>query len=473
MSPLRRMPIATRLALLFATVTALIFSIAGVHLYHSLSEQLQSRDDVLLLSTVEHLRHMLQEFESIEAVRAAPHSLLDVALGYRGLLLALKDSKGALIAYSARDAALIPDESPLAADRSPDAAAVRVWHGSNGRQGRAIAAWGRVDQRDGDRVLLLVAREAAESEVVLKAHRDDVLLTMLMGVLATALLGYVIARRGLRPVQAVAQTAGRVTASQLGERLRIEDAPAELEGMIRAFNHMLDRLEDSFRRLTQFSSDIAHDLRTPISNLMIQTQVTLAQPRPAADYEALLASNVEEYERLTRMIENMLFLARADNAQVALNKETISVDAELKRIAEYFDGMADEAGVVLDVEASGAIIADPLLLRRAVSNLVANAISYTPRGGHITICGHAHGDGKDVIEVSNPGSGIPPEHLARIFDRFYRIEVSRAKSRLSSGLGLAIVKSIMTLHGGDIQVESVPNKLTTFKLVFPKSQSGS
>lgn len=467
MSLLRRMPLATRLALLFAAVTALVFSIAGVHLYQSLSEQQQSRDDVLLLSAIDHVRHMLQQFEGMDAVRANPSPLLAVALGSRGLLLAVKDAKGELIAVSARDAELLPAASPVAVDRSPDEAAIRDWYGTYGRRGRVIAAWGQTAQGSGERVLLILGRDTAENEVVLKAHRDDVLLTMLIGVLATALLGYVIARRGLRSVKAVAQTAGHITASQLGERLRIEDAPAELEGMIHAFNRMLDRLEDSFRRLTQFSSDIAHDLRTPISNLMITTQVVLTQPRPVSEYEALLASNIEEYERLTRMIENLLFLARADNAQVALQKETVSVDTELGRIAEYFEGMADEAGVVIDVNASGTMVADSTLLRRAISNLVANAIPHTPRGERITIRGYAYADSEVAIEVSNPGNGIPPEYLPRIFDRFYRIDTSRDKSHSSSGLGLAIVKSIMTLHGGDVHVESMPNGLTTFRLSFP------
>lgn len=468
MNLLRHMPLAVWLAMFFAAVTALVFSVAGAHLYLSMSQQLQLREDTVLLNTIGFLRHRLVMPDGVEMARLHPDRLLDVVLGQKGLLLAIKDSKAGLLAASTRDAMQLSTDAPVPADLSPDAAAIRDWHGSDGKRGRMIAAWVRIGQAPDDQLQLIVAREDTESAVVLREHRNHVLLTMLTGVLATALLGYVIARRGLRSVQAVARTAGEITANRLGGRLRIEEAPAELEVMVHAFNQMLDRLEDSFRRLTQFSSDIAHDLRTPIGNLMIQTQVTLTQQRSIPEYETLLASNIEEYERLNRMLENMLFLARADNAQVALHSDTIPMDLELKRIAEYFEGMADETGVTLDVDVSGALVADAILFRRAVSNLVANAIRHTPSGGHVTIRGHEQEPNNFVVAVSNPGSGIAPEHLPRIFDRFYRADDSRSESQSSSGLGLAIVKSIMTLHGGSVRVESIPNDVTTFRLIFPR-----
>ncbi len=469
MNLLRHMSLATWLASFFAAVTALIFSVAGAHLYLSMSQQLQLREDTLLLNTIGFLRHRLEMHDGVEMARLYPYQLLEAVLGQKGLLLAIKGPKEELLAASTREAMLLATDAPVPADRSPDAAAIRDWQGSEGKRGRMIAAWVRIGQEPDDQIQLIVARENTESAVVLREHRYHVLLTMLAGTLAAVLLGYVIARRGLRSVQAMARTAGEITASRLGGRLRIEDAPAELEVMVNAFNQMLDRLEDSFRRLTQFSSDIAHDLRTPISNLMIQTQVMLTQRRLLPEYEALLASNIEEYERLNKMIENMLFLARAENAQVALQKDTISVSPELKRIAEYFEGIADEKGITLDVDAAGGLVADAVLFRRAINNLIANALRHTPNGQRVTVRGHEREPNNFVVAVSNPGSGIPAEHLPRIFDRFYRADDSRSESQSSSGLGLAIVKSIMTLHGGSVRVESIPNGLTTFSLVFPKA----
>lgn len=461
--------LATRLALSYTAVIALCFGVAGVHLYRSTSEQLRLRDDAALLSSIDFLRHQLTEFENLDALRTNPHRLLDIVYGHTGLALAIRDSKGDLITTSSPDAALLTTDSRVAVDRSPDSSAISDWHGSDGKRRRVIAVWGRIGRESGDHVLLTVAREDLESGIVLAAHRQHLLLTVVAAVLAAAFLGYAMTRRGLRSVRKIAQTAGTITANQLSERLRVEDAPAELEVMVRAFNHMLDRLEDGFRRLTQFSSDIAHDLRTPIGNLMIGTQVALTRRRSIPEYETLLASSVEEYERMNRMVESMLFLARADNAQVALHKETISVALELQRIVKYFEGMAAEKDVLLDVDASGALLADADLFRRAVSNLIANALRHTPRGQQVTIRAREQAPDTFVVTVLNPGSGIPPEHLARIFDRFYRVEDARGESRSSSGLGLAIVKSIIDLHGGDVRVESAPNGLTTFSLVFPIS----
>lgn len=465
---LRHMSLASWLALYFAAVTTMVSSVAGVHLNLSMAEQLQMRDDVLLLNTIGFLQRRLEGPEGVEMASLDPDRLLDIVMGQKGVFLAIRDSRERLIAASTRDAMELTTDAPVPAGHGQEAKAIRDWHGSDGKHGRMIAAWVPIGEKLDDRVQLIVARENTGSEVVIREHRIRMLITMLTGVLVSAFLGYVIARRGLRSVRALARAAGEITANQLGGRLRIEEAPPELEVMVRAFNNMLDRLEGSFRRLTQFSSDIAHDLRTPIGNLMIETQVTLAQRRSIPEYEALLALNIEEYERLNRMIEKLLFLARADNAQVALHKDTISVGFELKHIVGYFEGMADEIGVTLDIDASGALVADVILFRRAVSNLVANAIRHTLIGGHVTIRGHEQGPGKFVVAVSNPGSGIPAEHQPRIFDRFYRVDDSRRESQTSSGLGLAIVKSIMTLHGGSAQVESIPNGLTTFSLIFPR-----
>ena len=469
MRSLRHMSLATRIGLLFAVFVASVYGISGFHLYQSLSQQLRERDDATLLMAIDMLRHQLEEFEGVDAVRSDPHRLLDFVIGHKGMFLTIRDSEGALLVASPKSGALSPGDPPVAENHNPDIVTIRDWQSHDGKRGRVLSVWAKVGKESDSRVLLIVAREdQKETAAGLRAHLEDLLWTILIGAFTTAIFGYIIARRGLQSLRAVAKTASEITASQLGERLRVEDAPLELKEMVHAFNRMLDRLEDSFRRLTQFSSDIAHDLRTPISNLMIETQVVLAQRRSISEYEALLAANIEEYERLTRMLENMLFLARAENAQVALHSDSISASVELKRIAEYFEGMADEMGVTVDIDASGTLVADAILFRRAVSNLVANAIRHTPSGGHVTIRGHEQAPDKFVVGVSNPGSGIAPEHLSKIFDRFYRVDDSRGESQSSSGLGLAIVKSIVTLHGGSVRVESIPNNLTTFSLVFPR-----
>jgi two-component system heavy metal sensor histidine kinase CusS len=200
---------------------------------------------------------------------------------------------------------------------------------------------------------------------------------------------------------------------------------------------------------------------------MGEAQVTLRRARTPAEYQAVLASAVEEYERLNRMIEDMLFLARADNAQAALHRAALEVSAEVDRVAEYYEGWLAERGLVLKLRGKTALWADPELLRRALSNLISNAIAHTPAGGEIEVALAQDRDGSVRIEVSNPGPGIPAQALPHVFDRFFRIDAARAGSEKGSGLGLAIVQSIMRLHGGSAAARSVPGECTTFFLDFP------
>jgi two-component system heavy metal sensor histidine kinase CusS len=277
----------------------------------------------------------------------------------------------------------------------------------------------------------------------------------------------------LKRARRIAATAGRISASALNERLSLEDTPEEFLESTLAFNHMLDRLEDSFKRLSEFSSDLAHDLRTPINNLLGEAQVALSRPREAGEYRAVLESAVEEYERLSRMIENMLFLARADNAQARVSPQWIDLRSALGKILSYYELLAEERGVrlVLEVlsERGGRATAwaDELMLNRAVGNLLSNALRHGPRDCTVTIRALARADGSADVEVANPGVGIAREHLPRIFDRFYRPCSAREGSSAGSGLGLAIVKSIAELHGGRVGVRSEPGLETAFTLSLP------
>jgi two-component system heavy metal sensor histidine kinase CusS len=214
---------------------------------------------------------------------------------------------------------------------------------------------------------------------------------------------------------------------------------------------MLERLEGSFRRLADFSSDIAHELRTPISNLMTQTQVVLSQPRSAEEYREILHSNLEEYERLARTIGDMLFLAKADNRLVVPRREAVDLAEEVKRLFEFYDAMASEAGVSLNLEGKGSVDGDRLMLQRAVSNLLANAILHTPKGGNVPVR-IERGQDAVILTVENPSPEILPEQLDRLFDRFYRLDPSRRKDTgEGAGLGLAITKSIIEAHGGRVE----------------------
>ena len=286
-------------------------------------------------------------------------------------------------------------------------------------------------------------------------------------------VGFGVARRILVGPKKLAAAANRISARPMTERLSIAHTPTELVDSTLAFNRMLDRVEGAFRRLTEFSSDLAHDLRTPINNLLGEAQVALSKPRSAAEYRAVLESAVEDYERISRLIENMLFLARADDPQAATKRLWIDLHRVLERGRGYFEMLAEERGVTLALDMHGAepvwqqVWADETMLIRAVGNLVSNALRYAPRGSSVIVSTRLHDGGGCTLEVSNEGEPIAEEHQQRIFERSFRVDASRAGSATGSGLGLAIVKSIMDLHGGTATVISGPGRPTAFRLWFP------
>lgn len=461
--------LTAQLVVLFSTVTVLTFAIVGSYLYHSLRTQLERRDDHELVGKIEQFRHILTESETSMAIVRDPHRLLDAAAGHDGLIVVLKSSDGRVIMSNIDDAVDDPVLSVVPLDQVPQPSALGMWEYTPGRSARAVSAFARVGGSS-EVVQIQIGRTSSDRMVLLWEYLEDVIAAMLIGVLLAAALGYAVVRRAVHPIRRIADRARSITAQRLDTRLDAGTVPKELQALVQAFNEALDRLQDSFHRLSRFSADIAHDLRTPIYNLTMQTQVALSQPRSGEEYQALLSSGLEEYERLTRMVESMLFLARADNAEVAIRKEFMDAGAELQKIADYFEGIAADAEVSIRVEGSAKLQADPALFRRAVSNLVANAVRYTPQGQTICLQVVSH-PGATVVHVINPGAGIESHHLPRLFDRFYRADPARCSSASSTGLGLAIVQTIMKLHGGTAAVTSVRHHETTFSLHFPVSEN--
>jgi two-component system heavy metal sensor histidine kinase CusS len=260
--------------------------------------------------------------------------------------------------------------------------------------------------------------------------------------------------------------ANEISTNRLRSRLQVADVPVELRELGGAFNAMLDRLEEGVQRLSGFAADLAHDLRTPINTLMVETQVALSRPRTIEQYQSALASNIEEYERIGRMIENTLFLARADSAQLAVKPTRLDLAQELARIADYFEGVAEDAGVILQLRSVDVVLeADTILFQRAVSNLVSNAIRHSQAGGTIFIDAQTTAPGI-VVSVTNQGDGIAGDKLHLVFERYYRSDPSRTGEPDSAGLGLAIVRAIMALHRGTATVSSAGG-ITCFSLAFP------
>jgi two-component system heavy metal sensor histidine kinase CusS len=235
---------------------------------------------------------------------------------------------------------------------------------------------------------------------------------------------------------------------------------------------MLFRLESSYKRCSQCSENIAHELRNPIHTLMGETEVALSRDRTPDEYRQVLESSLEEFNRLSRMVNELLFIARADNPETVIGSAPLDVHTELGKVREFHDAQAQERGVTISCEGQAELHADPLLLRQAVSNLVSNALSHTPRGGRISLeVVPNEQDGMVHVTVRDTGEGIKAEELPKVLDRFYRSSRQLLNDGEGTGLGLAIVKSIMTLHGGSVSIQSAEGKGTTVVLQFP-SQPG-
>ena len=461
MNPARSL--TTRLALAFALIAGCAFAGVGVYLYSALAMQITDRDDSEILHKAVRARTELADDDSSAPERW--REMARVVSGNEEFGIRVLGPDGTLLLSAGATAMPMPEGMAVAADDAVGADAIRTWHTLNGTKVRGVSMLARLEHGPAQ-VKVELFQVGASRVALLRAYRWKIFFAVFLGAVGAGVLGFVALHAGMAPLRRIAASTKKVTFSR--EPLPIDPSalPAELKELAQALQQMIDRLRERYERLSQFSADLAHDFRTPIGNLLGQTQVALSSERSVEEYQALLASNVEEYERLARMIENMLFLARADNARVGLNYAELDLAEELVRQADYFELLADARQITIRVDASGKVKADAILLRRAMGNLIANAVRYSPPGAQIRLSGREL-DGEARIEVSNPGSGIAAEDLPRLFDRFFRGDPARANSGESSGIGLAIVKTIMDLHRGTVEAESTPGGKTSFRLVFP------
>ncbi|MCC2597817.1 heavy metal sensor histidine kinase [Allopusillimonas soli] len=303
----------------------------------------------------------------------------------------------------------------------------------------------------------------------LDSFRDYLRIITVAACLIAILATWLAVHQGHAPIRRISREIRKIRSDQLHIRLEPQAVPTELVELAMSFNGMLERLEDVFRRLSDFSGDIAHELRTPITNLKTQTEVALSQSRSVEQYREILYSNLEEYERMAKMVSDMLFLAKADNNLLKPELVEIDLQAEMRILFDYFGAWAEEREVGLKlVGPRGCIIGDRLMIRRALSNLLSNAIRYTPAGGTVTAIFEVESTNIRLC-VQNPGPVIPPEHITHIFERFYRPDASRQRTGEGAGLGLAIVKSIVEAHGGKISARSTA-EATTFEILSPATK---
>lgn len=309
-----------------------------------------------------------------------------------------------------------------------------------------------------------IAQDRSTDEHFRKQFRTLLGLVLSVGVIASALVAVSVTRRGLRPLTEMKRALERVQPAHLNERIDPGRWPSELRPVAASFDDMLTRLEDSFTRLSQFSADLAHELRTPIGNMLGEAQVALTRERTTEEYRSVVESTAAECERLSGVIDSLLFLARAESAEQQIARSSFNARAAVEKIVSFYQTFAEDRHVEIACIGDAEIFADPILFNRAMGNLIDNALRFTPDKGRIRIAINARENGAEV-SVTDDGSGIDPEHLPRVFDRFYRADPSRSSA--GTGLGLSLVKSIVDLHGGSASIESQPNRGTAVILTFP------
>ena len=445
--------LSLRLALMFALVSSLLLGSVGLYLYQSLQREIAWRDDQALLGRLQRMQALIGDSESVDSLRTRPQ-LYENMLGNRDSLLWILDNTGQRLIEINPLALPLPSLSSTSAPRLADSAdnpALRL-------------AWVDIPSAE-SRLTLIAGKYLGEREQMLSAYRWKVLLAVTVGALLAFLLGWLVSQRGLKPVRQLATRAATIDVQHLHVRLEPFQDVSELTALSHALNQMLERLEQGFAQLSRFSEDLAHEMRTPLSNLMGQTQQALDRSRSTEEYQNLLASNQEEYERLARMIDSMLFLARTEQPGSSIKRESVDLQSLVGQLCEYFEGMAQERGIELINTASDTLNADPELLRRALANLLANALRYGAPDTPVTIRSLHTPKGLEV-SVHNQGEVIAAEHLPHLFERFYRCDPSRNQPDDSGGLGLAIVRSIMQAHGGKVSVTS-SHSGTDFMLFFP------
>ncbi len=447
--------LTARMSLLFALSAAAVLMIAGALFERALNERLLKRDIEELSGKMELVREIVLSSQNLEDASNLPIRMKDVVFGHPGIVISVR-SRDASTLFSAGDqqvARQLQDQvTPAGASPVTRRIGEKFYRYVSNPVLRGAPQGGPVD--------VMIALDVTEDRNFVNELQEYVWIGVAQIAVVLGGLGWIVVRHGLAPLRKVSSVVAAISTRKLDNPLDDGGVPKELRELVTAFNAMLARMHESFRRLTDFSSDIAHELRTPIQNLLIQTQVTLGGKADMDSYRAVLQSNEEEYQRLSGMISDMLFLAKADNKQASLRKEMLDLRAEVAGLFDFYEALAGEHGIELQQAGAARVFADRSMIQRALSNLLSNAIRFTPRGMAITVSLAAE-DGWATLAVSNPGPEIPAEHRERIFERLYRIDPSRRQGSTDNvGLGLAITRSIVEMHGGHISVASQQGQVT-------------
>ena len=446
-----RRSIAVRLTLATGAVSLTVLTLCGLLLDQVLTRELRRADQEALASKIKIVKHFIGESRDGD-LPSLKHHLDDALIGHTDLRVWLMDQDDRPV-YGA-------GQPPHWASDTEGKIVQRELDDGMPLEGLryAIVDSGALGIRSA-----IVAVDVRPRLRLMKRYREALLLVGALGVAAALGFGALVARRGMRPVRRLSDEAEQISPDAMSARLSADNVDNELVGLARSFNGVLDRMELAYRRMEAFDADVAHELRTPLATLISGIHVMLSSDRSAAELREVLTSNLEELEYLNLLVNDMLFMARADHGDKAQRLQPSDLAAEATKTVEYFDALLDEAGIQVVVRGKAKAPCDPALIRRAISNLLSNAIKHTARGQTISI--NIEPDPRSIrVSVFNPGAALPEEVLKRMFDRFFRVGASANGPYQGNGLGLSIVKAIARMHGGDVfaRTENAGNTIGFF-----------
>ena len=454
---MKRLSLTARMSLMFMLAVVSVLTVAGVSFSEFSRRHFWMQDQQTITEKLDSIQQILM---SANANLESSHIRLELnaLLGAHHELESIITTTDGNVLFSNSTITNLPQQF------SQESAGMWEW-GDHGRLYRGMTA--RVGPQSGpsSATAVLILDVTSHSHFFVTLERWF-WIGLAISAIASGALGVVVVRSGLRPIRQVTAVAASMSAKSLKERIPLDPVPSELQELVSSFNEMLARLDDSFVRLSNFSADIAHELRTPITTLLTHTEVILGKKRNIDDYEENLYSNLDSLHHMSRMIDDMLFLAKSDNGLITPGSAKINLEEIVQRLFEYYSLLAEERGIELRLSGSSSIQGDSLMLHRAISNLLSNAVRYTPAGATIDVIIESNAN-TVTLSVVNPGETIPSEHLKKLFDRFYRADPARREGEShNAGLGLAISRSIVEAHHGRIWCTS-SDGMTAFHLEFP------
>jgi two-component system heavy metal sensor histidine kinase CusS len=466
--PARSLPdwsLTTWLTLSNAGSAFLILALIASLLYGGLVVQLESQNQFYLHDEVQMLEQIIRS-KGDDASLAATLSPDHTGKEYVKHFIRLMDKNGRIVYETPRMAELAPRAAFHAALRDGRPGVDKSWRSANGELAVGTSEWVDLGKSTGEQGILQVALDVTNVDSILIGYRVKIYGLLFPGFLLCVAVSYAIARKGTSSLVEMTGHVRRITASNLKEHISGSDWPRELNVLARAANQMLDRLDDSFSRVYNSATNLSHKMRTPLTILRGEAELALSRDRTVEELQDVIASSLEENDRLLRLIENILFLSSAEMGKFNTVASQLELRGELDSVVDFYTPFAEEKGIAITCSGSAEVQVDASLFRKAAA-LISNAIIYNAPGGTVELILRQGEDLSGELSVSDSGCGIIATELPKIFDRFYRIYATRYRDPQGTGLGLPIAKAIMDLHNGAIAVQSQPEQGTTVILKFP------